>query len=468
MSHSLPVDPEFLSVAARLAVPELRAKAARDLAVTCGATDLAIFVRDEEINALLSAPGFPQSIPGGKVWREFMDECVLKGEHLSQLPFGPEGDAVPALGMSVSPDMVMVLLGTHEARSETSWLRLLIPLYSAVFRAEQTAGIARTQARMAREAAVRASALANALDHARRDLDDALLEARTARSEMEALLLQLQEQASEMEATNEHLTQQTDQLELARMSAEIANRAKSDFLATMSHELRTPLNAIGGHVQLLSMGIHGPVTGEQQKSLERVERNQRHLLGLINNILNHSRIEAGHVEYDIRDVKLSEILDDLAPMIEPQLTTKGLAYEVTDIDDLPAISADREKLQQILLNLLSNSVKFTEPGGRVTVDGCVRSGAPGKVFLTVRDTGRGIPPDKLETIFDPFTQVDATHSRSAQGTGLGLAISRDLARGMGGDIRARSDMDGGSSFTLMLNVAGVRPAASAQTEMVPQ
>jgi signal transduction histidine kinase len=241
------------------------------------------------------------------------------------------------------------------------------------------------------------------------------------------------------------------ELEEARAVAESASRAKSEFLATMSHELRTPLNAIGGYVQLIEMGVHGPVTDGQRQALARIDRSQRHLLGLINDILNLSRIEAGRVDYVMTNVPLSETLTDVEPMIAPQLAAKSLSFEVQTPDRLPVVRADREKLEQVLLNLLSNAAKFTDPLGRVWIDTVERADKPGKVFVRVSDTGRGIPGDKLESIFEPFTQVDASHSRAGQGIGLGLAISRELARGMGGDLRVRSHLGQGSVFTVTLD-----------------
>jgi len=145
-------------------------------------------------------------------------------------------------------------------------------------------------------------------------------------------------------------------------------------------------------------------------------------------------------------------------MIEPQTTAKSLQLDFIDPESMPTVRADREKLQQIFLNLLSNAVKFTPSGGRVWIDASRRPGVPGKVFVRVMDTGEGIPSDKIEAIFDPFTQVDASHSRIGQGTGLGLSISRDLARGMGGDLRARSEPGAGSTFTLTLREAATRNA----------
>ncbi|MGH7647204.1 MAG: ATP-binding protein, partial [Gemmatimonadaceae bacterium] len=231
-----------------------------------------------------------------------------------------------------------------------------------------------------------------------------------------------------------------------------ANRAKSEFLAAMSHELRTPLNAIAGYVQLLELEVHGPLAPEQHAALDRVQRSQRYLLSLINDILNFAKLEAGRVEYSTQDVTLSNAVADVAPMIEPQLAAKRLIYDV-HLDPAIVVRADAEKLWQILLNLLSNAVKFTECGGRITVDTGVRGdggGPTGVVYLRVTDTGAGIPANRLGTIFEPFVQIQRSLTNPSEGTGLGLAISRRLARGMGGDLRVRSVEGGGSTFTLML------------------
>jgi signal transduction histidine kinase len=238
--------------------------------------------------------------------------------------------------------------------------------------------------------------------------------------------------------------------ESARQLAEAASRAKSQFLAVMSHELRTPLNAIAGHVQLLEMGIHGSVTDAQRDALQRIERSQRQLLHLINNVLNLERIESGHIAYEIEDVSLRAVVGELAPMIEPQLAAKDLTYDVRLPSADVLVRADPKLLGQILLNLLSNAVKFTPSGGRITLDTTTTPNMPGGVFIRVTDTGIGIPRYKQPDVFEPFVQVHTGPTRTSEGAGLGLAISRDLARTMGGDLRVRSVEGGGSTFTLRL------------------
>jgi signal transduction histidine kinase len=254
----------------------------------------------------------------------------------------------------------------------------------------------------------------------------------------------------------------------ARAEAERANRAKGDFLATMSHELRTPLNAIAGHVQLLAMGIHGPVNDAQREALGRVDRAQRHLLGLINDVLNFARVESGRLEYDVREILVEDVLHDVRPMIEPQAAAKDLALDVRlpEAAGLPPVPvcADRDKLSQILLNLLSNAVKFTPPNGRIVVELAIAPADARMAELRVSDNGVGISADQLERVFEPFVQVHRTRSsESQQGTGLGLAISRDLARGMGGDLTAESEPGRGSTFVLTLR----RPPGAASTAHTP-
>ena len=236
-------------------------------------------------------------------------------------------------------------------------------------------------------------------------------------------------------------------IEAARLEAEAANRTKTEFLAVMSHELRTPLNAIAGYAELMEMGIRGPVTGEQQEDLRRIRRSQQHLLGLINDVLNFAKLETGAVRYEIVDLPVHEVLEGVEPLIAPQLAAKQLRCEFGHARSGLLVRADRDKLQQILLNLLSNAVKFTDAGGRIAVD-C--EPCDGQVRLRVADTGIGIPPDRMEAIFEPFVQLDQRLTRTTEGTGLGLAISRDLARAMGGELTVRSVVGEGSEFVLVL------------------
>ena len=274
----------------------------------------------------------------------------------------------------------------------------------------------------------------------------ALNEVRRAASQ-EAARNAAEQRALELRTLAEQLRFQAEELERRSREAEAANRAKSEFLAAMSHELRTPLNAIGGYTQLIQMGLSGPITDEQREQLDRIQRSQEHLLGIINDILNFSRIEAGQVVYDIRPVRVHDIVEGVIPMVLPQAHAKHLRLHIGACPQELEAQVDSTKVEQILINLLSNAVKFTAEGGEIEVSCGARDGS---VHINVRDSGIGIPSDQLEAIFAPFVQVGRGLATPKDGTGLGLAISRDLARAMHGDLSVQSEEGVGSTFTLAL------------------
>lgn len=266
-------------------------------------------------------------------------------------------------------------------------------------------------------------------------------------AEKEQILDLLISSYEELVRTNRVLESRTTEAEQARKEAEAASKAKSEFLAMMSHELRTPLNAIGGYAQLIEDGVHGPITPEQRKSLTRIRANQEHLLTLINDVLNLARMEAGRVTVQPTDVPVDATLAGAVELIRPQLEAKKLRYEYQGGDHGVTVFADRERLLQIILNLLTNATKFTDEGGRITL-GWRREN--GTVYIEVKDSGIGIPADRLESIFEPFVQVEQRRAASREGVGLGLAISRELARAMNGELVAESTVGEGSVFTLTL------------------
>ncbi len=229
--------------------------------------------------------------------------------------------------------------------------------------------------------------------------------------------------------------------------AEAANRTKSEFLRSMSHELRTPINATLGYAELIRAGVAGTVTEQQQEFLTRLCTSQRHLLQIITDMLDYSRIEAGRMEYDIARVDPRQIVDAAMPMIEPQAAAAQLTLRHGPCTHGATARADLRKAGQVILNLLSNAVKFTPAGGSISIT-CDASDS--SVSITVSDSGPGIKPSGLDAIFEPFVQVGRSLTSAHQGTGLGLAISRELARAMGGDLVVSSVPGEGASFTLVL------------------
>jgi PAS domain S-box-containing protein len=232
-------------------------------------------------------------------------------------------------------------------------------------------------------------------------------------------------------------------------AVEAANRTKSEFLAAMSHELRTPINATMGYADLIKLGIGGEISEQHRDYLARIRSSQEHLLRIISDLLNYSRIEAGQVQYDITAIPVHEVAAAVVPMIQPQAVAKEIALTAACPEDVIA-RADRARTEQVVLNLLSNAVKFTPTGGRVEV-GCVTKRS--QALITIRDNGPGIPFDKQTAIFEPFVQLGRSLTSGHEGTGLGLAISRDLARAMGGDLTVESSPGKGATFIIALPAA---------------
>jgi signal transduction histidine kinase len=265
----------------------------------------------------------------------------------------------------------------------------------------------------------------------------------------------------------------------ARLEAEAASQAKSEFLAIMSHELRTPLNAVLGYAELLELGISGPLTDAQRQQLSRIGLSGRHLLGLVNEVLDLAKVEAGRLSVRSMPATASDAVASAVALIQPQAAAHGLELEVCPLPEpAPLYIGDDERVRQILVNLLSNAVKFTPVGGKIQLE-ATTSVVPDRqarllgnrayVAFRVTDSGVGIPQNKLISIFDPFVQAESGHTRSKEGSGLGLTISRRLARLMGGDLTVKSGDGKGATFTLWIPALEGKegqPAPTPATEAV--
>ncbi len=274
---------------------------------------------------------------------------------------------------------------------------------------------------------------------------------------------QLEEYSRDLEQRVERRTQElavaTQEAEEARDRAEEANQAKSVFLANMSHELRTPMNAIIGFSRIVMSRCKDILPQKQYENMDKISISANHLLGLINDILDLSKIEAGRMEVTPSEFTLEPLVDMCLRQVEPMASGKSIALRQDSDADFPSVYTDQDKVKQILINLLSNAVKFTEEG---EVNVGVRQ-ADGQAYIAVTDTGIGIPEEQLSSVFEEFTQLDSGSTKRFGGTGLGLSITRHLAQLIGGDIEIQSTVGEGSTFTVSFPTQYAAPAAGRPT-----
>ncbi len=393
---------EVLSVAAALTQREGRSAAARLLAGRVGADDLIMFVRDPSVGQSLPAPGFRQTLHGGRTWRALVEKAIV-GQSAEAQVMLDEGDLHHAHAIGSEDGTVAVFLDGQPRQDRVQVVRSLLPFLGAIFRMEAITLRAEGDLVVARQSAKAASELAAKLDAARADLQGAV------------------------------------------SLAETATRARDEFLATVSHELRTPLTSIIGWVQLLRHETDPKLVRE---GLDTLDRNARSQSRLIEDILDFSRINAGKLRLEIRAVDLADVIDAALEVVRPAADARGVRLETMLGSGAGLVSGDADRLQQAVWNLLSNAVKFTSRGGRVLVR---LQRVNSHCEIAVSDTGQGIQPSFLPFVFDRFSQADSTTTRSHGGLGLGLGIVRHLVELHGGSVEAFSAGAGeGATFVIKL------------------
>lgn len=468
----------LLALAPSFASPLDRTEAWGALARVVGCESIMFFTRDPELGVLLPAPGLPQTVNRIGEWRAFIDRCTREGACTGSVPVQGRGTR-PARCLIIDTSSAAVLIGTGADNAAGEAAVPLLQLLAALFDAERHAAAEAARAAAATVAVERSAALTRTVQSMRDRLEASLREAEAARreateseaaaqslaGELRSQAMQLEEQALELKLLNEDLADRTQEAERARAAADVANRAKSEFLANMSHELRTPINAIMGYTEILQMGIVGDVSDTQRMHLDRVRATSRHLLTLINDLLDMAKIEAGQMSVRQDRASISDAVSDALGLLAVEAADRGIVVQ-EDCSGEIRYWGDEDRVRQIVINLLSNAIKFTEPGGRVELRASQRpvaaaatavNGAGPWMCLEVEDTGIGMSAEELEKVFRPFVQGDSGRTRVTGGTGLGLTISRQLARIMGGDLIARSEPAQGSCFTLWL------PAGEART-----
>jgi len=386
------------TLVSKLAIPAQRSEAARELAMYLGAEDLIIFIKDPEVDVLLPAPGFPQTLPVGRAWRAFLRECVKSGQHSGLLPFPDEISLQSANGEAADDGSVLILLGGMPRSSIVEKeVCPLVPLLAAAFRGERAVAIAEGQVRLAHQSAVQARVLANALDLVRHELQRAL-------------------------------------------------HARDDFLSVASHELKTPLTSLLGYLQVFKRRAarEGYMNERDQATLVTIDLQAHRLHRMVNDLFDLSRIETGALTIERRPLDLNvlckRLIDEVQPVLEKhsvELRTNGPVL----------IEGDDTRLEQVLQNLLDNAIKYSPSGGEIVVE-VARRGEHG--CMSVSDSGMGIPEASKSRLFERFYRAGNVDSRSISGLGIGLHLVHEIVASHGGTVEVISQEGSGSTFTVCL------------------
>ncbi len=404
-----------------------RHKAARNLAAVLGADDLIIFIPDPDLELLLPAVGFPQTLPGGRVWKTFLSTCTNIKSASDQLPSPYTGEMVSVVTVSGTTGVVLALLGGQPIDSLMRDLVNPLSLAGQALEKERQLQLINAQLLQISSEVKSARVLTTVLDQLRRELETALESAGR--------------ETAIAEAAKKDVLKANEELAVARDQALAASHSKGAFLANMSHELRTPLTAIIGYSEMLQDEI---TEARTIQDLQHINDAGQHLLALVNDILDMAKIEAGHVELHAEAFEAEVVINEAVQIVAPQMAAGGNSCEVIIGPDIPPLFTDHNKLRQILLNLLSNAAKFTK-NGTVTFTTSYDK-ATDLICFSIVDTGIGMSAEAMPRLFKEFSQLDDSSTKTAPGTGLGLAITKRLCELFGGQITVESKLGEGSTF----------------------
>jgi signal transduction histidine kinase/CheY-like chemotaxis protein len=418
---------ELMSLVGRFVQADDRLRAGDELAHWLGVDQLLVYLRDPELEILLPAPGFPQTVSGGPAWRAFLRTAAHAGTHRAEVDYRA-GELVQATAIATTDGTAIILLGASPHPIGLAALHHAAPLIGSLVRAEHAALIARAEARVAQVAGLQATDLAVALDVTRRELESALSES-------------------------------------ARLNAELTDigRRKDDFLAMLGHELRNPIAAISAAQALLRELVDAGDHPQVARARDIIDRQLAHLGRLVDDLLDVARVTRGKVELQFERLDTADIIRRAIEATQALFDAKRHAIRL-DVRDALFVRADRTRFEQMVMNLLTNAAKYTDPGGSIVVE-IARDG--NEATIAVEDNGIGIPAVDLPRIFDAFLQVSPSIDRAAGGLGVGLTVASQLAKLHGGRIDARSEVGKGSRFTLRLPALEEAPEVAAAVEPTP-
>ena len=399
----------LLKLIADLTDRDNRFEAAKKLAGHFGCRYLYVFIIDHEIGVLLPAPGFPQTLPDGRAWQSFLNNCPDNGYYAGSLPFPKSHTILPAVGFSGPENSIIILLGGTPTEDEVAPLKAISPILISLFIQESTHSVAKTKVAFAEKAVAKAEKLASTIDIMRIHLKDALIQKEKDKKAIEALM-----------------------------------KKKDEFMNVASHELKTPITTLKAYLQLLQKMVPSTAVASAGDFINKANKQIKKLTDLVDDLLDVSKIQAGRMTYQFIDIDLAILIEEIVG--QAQITTSTHRIELQN-NSRVIISGEKNRLEQVLTNFLSNAIKYSPSAHDVVVKSELTNN---EVRVSVRDFGIGIPPDEQQYVFDRFYRVHAT-SRKFSGLGLGLFISAEIIERHGGTIGVESNGPGSEFyFTLPL------------------